>query len=212
MSENPLHLLMNPASIAVAGASNDYRKMGTIQTLSILKEGYQGRFYPIHPKEDNVLGHRAYRSVADLPEAPDLAVLIVPGPVVPSLLKDFGKRGTRRAIIVTAGFRETGEEGRRREEEIKAVAAQYGIRFVGPNCVGVINAAVSLNTTVAPFRMKPGYLGFASQSGTYVTQVLPFLRSRGIRFSKALSLGNEADINIIDALEYLGEDDQTRAI
>lgn len=203
---------MNPRSIAVAGASNDYRKMGTIQTLSILKEGYRGRFYPLHPKEDTVLGHRAYRSAADLPETPDLAVLIVPGPVVPTLMEDFGRRGTRRVIIVTAGFRETGEEGQKREEQIKEMAARYGMRFVGPNCLGVINAEISLNTTVAPFRMKPGHLGFASQSGTYVTQVLPYLRSRGIRFSKALSLGNEADINIIDALEYLGADEHTRAI
>jgi len=98
------------------------------------------------------------------------------------------------------------------EEKINAVAKQYGMRFVGPNCLGIINSEISLNTTVAPFTTGPGLLGFASQSGTYVTQILPYLRKKGIRFSKAISLGNEANINMVDALEYLGEDEQTRAI
>jgi len=98
------------------------------------------------------------------------------------------------------------------EDEINAIAQKYGMRFVGPNCLGIINSEISLNTTVAPFTTGPGLLGFASQSGTYVTQVLPYLRKRGIRFSKAISLGNEANINIVDALEYLGEDKQTKAI
>lgn len=212
MSENPLKLLMNPKSIAVVGASNDYRKMGTIQTLSILKDGYKGKFYPIHLKEKEVLGYPAYKSAAELPVVPDLVVFIVPIKSITTLLADFGKIGTQRAIIVTAGFRETGTTGGHMEEKINAVAAEYGIRFVGPNCLGIINSEISLNTTVAPFTKDPGLLGFASQSGTYVTQVLPYLRKRGIRFSKAISLGNEANIDIADALEYLGEDEQTKAI
>lgn len=212
MSENPLKLLMNPKSVAVVGASNDLRKMGTIQTLSILKDGYQGKFYPIHLKEKTVLGHQAYKTAADLPDVPDLVVLIVPSRAIAALLTDFGRIGTKRAIIVTAGFRETGKAGRSMEEDITAVAAQYGIRFVGPNCLGIINSEISLNTTVAPLTTGPGKLGFASQSGTYVTQVLPYLRKRGIRFSKAVSLGNEANIDIADALEYLGEDAQTQAV
>jgi acetyltransferase len=98
------------------------------------------------------------------------------------------------------------------EKKISEIAGLYGIRFVGPNCLGIINSEINLNTTVAPFPPKPGLLGFASQSGTYVTQSLPYLRKRGIQFSKAISLGNEANINIVDALEYLGEDEQTKAI
>ncbi len=212
MSENPLQLLMNPRSIAVVGASNDFRKMGTIQALSIIKDGYTGKFFPIHLKEKNVLGHQAYKSAADLPEVPDLAVFIVPNKSMTTLLADFGKIGTKRAIVVTAGFKETGTAGRNMEEKINAIAQQYGIRFVGPNCLGIINSEISLNTTVAPFTTGPGCLGFASQSGTYVTQVLPYLRKRGIRYSKAISLGNEANIDIVDALEYLGEDVQTKAV
>jgi acyl-CoA synthetase (NDP forming) len=212
MSENPLQLLMNPRSIAVVGASNDFTKMGTIQALSILKDGYQGKFYPIHLKEKTVLGHQAYKTAYALPEVPDLVVFIVPNKAMTTLLADFGKIGTKRAIVVTAGFKETGAAGRNMEEQITAIAQRHGIRFVGPNCLGIINSEISLNTTVAPFTTGPGRLGFASQSGTYVTQALPYLRKRGIRFSKAISLGNEANINIVDALEYLGADEQTKAI
>jgi acetyltransferase len=212
MSENPLQLLMNPRSIAVVGASNDFSKMGTIQALSIIKDGYSGSFYPIHLKEKTVLGRPAFQSAAELPEVPDLVVLIVPSKAIATLLNDFGKIGTKRAIIITAGFKETGATGRNLEEEINAVAKRFGIRFVGPNCLGIINSENSLNTTVAPFTTGAGLLGFASQSGTYVTQVLPYLRKKGIRFSKAISLGNEANIDMVDALEYLGEDAQTKAI
>ncbi len=212
MSENPLHLLMNPKSIATAGAGNNLMKMGAIQAMNLLASGYPGAYYPIHPKEKTVLGHRAYSSPADLPEAPDLAFIIVPTEQVAPVLDEFGKIGTRRAVIVTAGFRETGETGKALEEEMSAVAWRHGIRFLGPNCVGIINTQASVNTTVGPHGSGPGSLGLASQSGTYVTQTLPYLVRRGIRFSKAISLGNEANINIVDALEYLGEDEDTKAI
>ncbi len=212
MSENPLHLLMNPQSIAVAGANNNPSKMGTIQALNIVKGGYGGRFYPIHPVEKTVLGCPAYATPEDLPEAPDLAILIVPIRAVASLLEGFGKIGTKRAIVITAGFKETGAAGHEMEKKINAIADRYQMRFVGPNCMGVINSGISLNTTVLATSREPGLLGFASQSGTFLSQTLPYLRKRGIRFSKAISLGNEANINMIDALEYLGEDEQTKAI
>jgi acetate---CoA ligase (ADP-forming) len=212
MTENPLHLLMNPQSIAVVGANNVVTKMGTVQALSIIKEGYKGKFFPVHPKEKTVLGVKAYSSAEDLPEVPDLAMLIVPIKSVIPIIESFGKIGTKRAIIVTAGFKETGASGQKMENELNEVAKRYGMRFVGPNCLGIINTQISLNTTVFSIDKKPGLLGFASQSGTYVTQALPALRKRGIRFSKSLSLGNEANINMIDALEYLGEDEQTKAI
>lgn len=212
MSENPLHLLMNPQSIAVAGANNNPSKMGTIQALNIVKGGYGGRFYPIHPVEKTVLGCPAYATPEDLPEAPDLAILIVPIRAVASLLEGFGKIGTKRAIVITAGFKETGAAGRDMEKKINEIANRYQMRFVGPNCMGIINSGISLNTTVLATSREPGLLGFASQSGTFLSQTLPYLNKRGIRFSKAISLGNEANINMIDALEYLGEDEQTKAI
>jgi acetyltransferase len=212
MPENPLHLLMNPKSIAVVGASNNPQKMGTMQALSIVKDGYRGKFYPIHPTEKEVLGYKAYAQIEDLPEAPDLAILIVPTKLVNEMLESFGKIGTKKAIIISAGFRESGAQGRDMENNLKEIAAKYGIRFVGPNCVGILNSQIHLNVTVAGMPDEPGMLGLASQSGTYVTQTLAYLRARGIRFSKAISLGNEANIDVNDALEYLGEDKHTKAI
>lgn len=210
--ENPLHLLMNPKSVATVGAGNNPAKMGTLQALSVIKDGYQGKFYPVHPTDGMVLGHKAYASALDLPEPPDLAMLVVPTDQVISVLEDFGRIGTRRAIVITAGFKETGAGGRSLEDRLNEVADRYGIRFLGPNCMGMLNTQLSLNLTVANLIGKPGSLGMASQSGTYVTQTLAYLRKRGIRFSKAISVGNEANINIIDALEYLGDDEHTKAI
>ncbi len=212
MPDNPLCRLMNPSSIAIVGSGNNPMKMGTMHALSILKDGYAGKFYPIHPKEKTVLGRRAYASVADLPETPDLAFLVVPASHVAQLLEDFGRKGTKSAIIITAGFGELGEEGRRMQMRLNEISAEYGIRFIGPNCMGIINSEISLNTTVMPYTSAPGSLGLASQSGTYVTQSIPYLGKKGIRFSKAISVGNSANIDIIDALEYLGEDEQTKAI
>ena len=212
MPENPLHLLLHPRSIATAGAGNNPLKMGTLQALSILKDGWQGTFYPVHPTEKTVLGHRAYASPLELPEAPDLAMLIVPTPQVLPLFEQFARIGTKRAIVVSAGFKETGDEGRRLEARLNEIAAATGMRFLGPNCVGFVNTAASLNATIAVMDGRPGLLGLASQSGTYVTQTLAYLRERGIRFSKAVSCGNEANIDITDVLEYLGQDEQTRAI
>ena len=212
MPENPLHLLLHPKSIAVAGASNNPLKMGTLQALAILKDGYEGKFYPVHPTEKSVLGHAAYASPLNLPEVPDLALLVVPTAHVVPILEAFAKIGTKRAIIISAGFKETGEKGRTLEERLREIAATYGIRFLGPNCMGIVNTAISLNLTVAALEKRPGSLGMASQSGTYITQTLSYLRERGIRFSKAVSCGNEADIDVIDVLEYLGAAEQTRAI
>jgi acetate---CoA ligase (ADP-forming) len=212
MQENPLLKIMNPRSIAIAGASNNPMKMGTMHALSILKDGYQGSLYPIHPKEETVLGCKAYKNPGELPEAPDLAFLVVPAPRVLELMKGFGVIGTKSAVIISAGFRETGADGKNLENNLREISEKYGIRFVGPNCMGIINTEISLNTTVIPLKAKPGLLGIASQSGTYITQSIPYLGRKGIRFSKAISVGNEANLGIIDALEFLGMDEQTRAI
>ncbi len=211
-SSHPLHLLLNPSSIAIVGANNNPMKMGTMHALSILKDGFAGKLYPVHPKEKTVLGMEAFTSVESLPAAPDLAILVVPSSEIIKLVEEFGKKGTRRVIIITAGFRETGSAGRAEEERLQSVAARYGIRFLGPNCMGIINTDISLNTTVVTLNMKDGRLGMVSQSGTYVSQTLPYLVKHGIRFSKAISVGNSTDISLIDALEYLGDDESTKAI
>ena len=212
MSSSPLHTIMNPSSIAFVGASNNFAKMGTMQCLSLIYNGFPGDVLPVHPKEKIVLGKKAYPLISDLPYAPDLAVLVVPTGLVPDMLEDFGKLGTKYAVIISGGFRETGEEGQSLESRISDIAQRYGMRFIGPNCVGIINTQLPLNITVAPVQDYNGKLGIASQSGTYVTQTLPYLHKRGITISKAISVGNGTNIDIVDCLKYLGDDEQTTAI
>jgi len=203
---------MSPRSIAFVGASNNPLKMGTMQAVNIVNGNFKGAFYPLHPTEKTVLGHPAFAKVADLPEVPDLVIFVSPAPTVAPYLEELGKIGVKRAIVITAGFREMDEAGARREDELNAIASRYQMRFLGPNCIGIINTEISLNATVVHMQQNKGSLGLASQSGTYVTQTLGYLHKKGICFSKAISLGNEANLNICDALEYLGEDEQTRAI
>jgi acetyltransferase len=212
MKGNPVHALMNPASIAIVGASNNFSTMGTLQCMNLITCGYPGEVLPVHPKEKTVLGKRAYPSIADLPHAPDLGVLVVPTRLVPEMLEAFGALGTRSMIIVTAGFRETGEDGRSLETALLATARKYSMRFLGPNCLGIVNTHLPLDVTVAPIQDYKGKLGLASQSGTYIAQVVSYLHRNGITMSKAISVGNEVDIDLTDCLEYLGQDETTKAI
>lgn len=212
MPENPLCTIMAPRSIAIVGASNNPAKMGTIQFLNLLHSGFPGPVYPIHPKESKVFGVKAYARIEDLPEVPDLAMLVLPGRLVPDMIERFGAFGTRHAVIITAGFGESGKEGTTREDALKCAAERHGLRFLGPNCMGLVNTRLPLNVTAAPLVSPPGSLGLISQSGTYITQTLKYLHERGVRLDKAVSVGNEASIDLVDVLEYMAEDRDTRAI
>jgi acyl-CoA synthetase (NDP forming) len=209
---NPLKAILEARSVAFVGASNKFTTMGTTQMINTLKGGFQGEVIPIHPTEKIVLEQKAYPRLTDLPEPVDLAVLIVPTDATLDVVRDAARRGIRHLIITTAGFKEGGEEGKKREREIADFARQAGIRFVGPNCIGVLNTKTGLNTTFFPYEHGPGSLGLASQSGTYVTQVIKLLARWGIRLSKAVSIGNAADIHLADCLEYFADDDDTRAV
>lgn len=209
---NPLNRIMSPSSIAIAGASNNITTMGTIQLFNLLNSGFSGEVLPVHPTEQTVLGKKAYASVKELPYAPDLAVLVVPTRIVPEMLDEFGKRGTSHAVIITAGFKETGDDGVGLEQSIVEIANTHDIRFLGPNCLGIINSHLPLNITVAPLLDVGGKFSLASQSGTYVAQTVNFLHKNGIVLNKAISVGNEANIDLADCLEYLGNDDTTKAI
>jgi acetyltransferase len=212
MPESPFLQIMHPRSIVVAGASNHFPKMGAIQALNLLHGGFAGEVLFLHPKEKEVLGRKAVPTPDDLPYAPDLAFLITPTKVTPSLIDDLGRRGVRRAVIVTAGFREMGAGGAALEAELLAAARRHSLRFVGPNCIGVLNAHAGLNLTVCPYRDRPGRVGLISQSGTYVAQTMPYLQERGIRYGQAISVGNATDLDAVDALDYLGDDPETGAI
>ncbi|MDQ1240383.1 MAG: acetate---CoA ligase (ADP-forming) subunit alpha [Thermodesulfobacteriota bacterium] len=186
--------------------------MGSVQLGSLLAMGFPGPVYPIHPTEKEVLGLPAYARVSDVPGPVGLAVLVIPTKVVPEILEDCGKAGISAAIIVSAGFAEIGSDGRLLQQQIVEIARRYGIRFLGPNCIGAVNPRHKLNTTFYPYESGPGFIGMVSQSGSFVTQVFVHLKRFGLGFSQGLSVGNEAVTDITDCLEYLGNCPSTKVI
>jgi acetyl-CoA synthetase (ADP-forming) len=213
ISQSPLYPIANPKSIAFFGASNNYSAMGSSILSTILTDGYEGNIYPIHPKEKTVLNLTAYADVSDLPEIPDMAFIVLPTKIVAKTLKACGEKGIRHAVIVSAGFNEVGGEGVDLQRQLQQIADHYQIRFTGPNCIGVVNSHVRLNATFLPSKGKQGFIGMASQSGSFITQMFPFLDDRyGQGFSTGFSLGNEANIDIVDCIQYLGACPNTRVI
>jgi acyl-CoA synthetase (NDP forming) len=220
----PNHFLdkfLNPQSIAIYGANeNLLGNMGSQQLLNIIDSGYKGNIYPIHLKLDEVFGLKAYSSAKYLPEIPNLAVIILPAKVVPSIIEELGILGVKNIVLVTAGFREVNNESG--ENKIKELAEKYGIRFMGPNCLGFINnnlilsnqneKTCMLNFTWVSYLGEPGNVSIASQSGTFAAHTNFLTTERDLKINKALSLGNEANIDICDALEYFEHDDFTEII
>jgi acetyl-CoA synthetase (ADP-forming) len=212
IKHSPLYRIANPRSIALFGASNNILSMGTPILISLKAMGFEGTLYPVHPEEEGVQGLKAYHSVLDLPEVPDLAILILPARIVPGVLEQCGKKGVKHAIVVSGGFKELGGEGVSLERELQEIAFRHGIRFLGPNCIGVANPHHRLNTTLLQYLGSPGFIGMASQSGSFVTQMFHYLDSFGLGFSTAFSVGNEANVDIVDCMEYLGVCPNTRVI
>ncbi len=212
IQESPLYPIVNPTSIAFFGASNTFMRMGSIMLSSLQAQGYAGKIFPIHPKEKEVRGLTAYTTILDVPEIPDLAILVLPTDIVCRTLEDCGKKGIRHAIVVSGGFREAGPEGAKLQKELEAIALRYGIRFLGPNCLGVANPHIKLNPTPIRAEGPAGFVGLASQSGSFITQMFDYLHRHGMGFSAALSVGNEANIDIVDCLEYLGACPNTKVI
>ncbi len=212
IDQTPLFRIANPEHIAVFGASNRFLSMGTNLLSSILSLGFKGEIFPVHPTEDPVMGLKGYKSVADLPKVPDLALIVLPTNLVPGVLEDCGKKGIRHAIIVSGGFQEVGGEGPMLQRQICEIAEKYKIRFLGPNCIGVANPYHRFNATFLPYPQGPGFIGLASQSGSFVTQMFDYLAQFGQGFSTAFSVGNEANLDIVDCLSYLGACSHTQVI
>ena len=209
---HPLFRLMHPRSVAFWGASHNFMNMGSVQLTNLLSAGFEGAVYPIHPEEKEIQGLKAYARIADVPVPPDLAVFVLPTKVVPGVLEECGKAGVKNAIIVTAGFGESGPDGRAMQDRLVEIANNYGINFIGPNCIGVVNSHLKLNTTFCPYDAAEGFIGMASQSGSFVTQMFTHLAQFGLGFSQALSLGNEAMTDLTDCIEYLGQCPDTKVI
>jgi len=199
-----------PKSIAVIGASNNPNKLG-YDIFHNLKR-YGGRVYPVNVKGGEVQGVKAYRSVREIPEKVDMCVVVVPKKFVKDAIRDSGESGCKAAVVITAGFRETGEEGRKEEEELVKLARSYGMRLIGPNCVGVMNLNVGLNATFIKKEPPEGDVALVSQSGALGGAIIYKSADEGIGLSKFVSVGNMADVDFADLIEYFADDSETKAI
>jgi acyl-CoA synthetase (NDP forming) len=186
--------------------------MGSVQLANLLALGFGGPVYPIHPTEKEVQGLPAYSGVADIPGPVDLAVFVLPTRVVPEILQECGKSGIKRAIVVSAGFGEINDAGKELQHRLVEICRDHEMRIIGPNCIGVVNPYSKLNTTFFPYEASPGFIGMASQSGSFVTQMFSYLNRFGMGFSQAFSVGNEAQTDITDCIEYLGLCPRTKVI
>ena len=206
--------IMNPKSIAVVGATNRPGSVGLAVFRNILNAGYSGVLYPVNPKARSIRSVKAYPTLADVPDELDLAVIVVPAPVVADVIEEAAEKKVKGAIIITAGFKEIGGKGVEMENHLKDLAKKSGIRIVGPNCLGIINTheSCSLNASFATKMPKSGKIAFISQSGALCTAVLDYAEGRDIGFSKFISFGNKVDVNEIDILHYLKNDPETEVI
>lgn len=211
MGAHELRPLFEPKSVAVIGASRDPAKTGHIILKNIIDAGFKGKLYPINPKAGEILGIKAYSSLKEVPDDIDLAVFVIPARFVPAVMEEAGQKGVKAAVIISGGFRETGPEGAKLEHEVVKTAKKYGIRFLGPNCQGINNPHLGLCASWPLIRAK-GPLAIVSQSGTVAATFEIWAEREGIGISKMAALGNKADINELDLLEYLGEDPNTKAI
>jgi acyl-CoA synthetase (NDP forming) len=205
----PLDEMLNPASIAIVGASAESGKVNGRTLRFLLDKGYSGRIYPVNPKYDSIAGLRCYADVASLPEAPDLAVIAVPAAHVLSSVRALGKRGGRSAVIFSSGFAEMGEAGRQLEEEVAAAARAADIRLCGPNCLGLINAWSQVIATFGQFAeglTPPGPVAFVTQSGAFGTAIAALARRRSLGLGYFINTGNECDVDFVQMMQAVLED------
>jgi len=207
-----LDMIFNPKSIAIIGASATPGKLGNSVLQNVIESGFTGGIYPINPKADEILGKKCYASVLDVPDAVEEAVILIPARFVASVLEECGKKGVKGVIIITAGFREVGADGMAVEGQLVEIARRYGMRIVGPNCLGIIDTLAPLNASFAAGMPEQGSIAFMSQSGALCTAILDYALKERIGFSHFVSLGNKADIDEVSLLEAWGQDPNTSVI
>ncbi|MEE9315538.1 MAG: acetate--CoA ligase [bacterium] len=204
--------LFNPKSIAVIGASRQEGKVGHSVLKNLLQYGYPGKIYPINPKAKEILRTKTYSTIFAVEGEIDLAVVAIPSQFVPSILKDCVSKKIGAVVIISAGFKESGKQGSQLERELVEIIKNSGIRVLGPNCLGIIDTASSLNASFAAGMPSPGNIAFFSQSGALCTAVLDWALGEDVGFSKFISLGNKADIDEVDLLLTLADDQETKVI
>ncbi len=207
-----LDKIFHPKSVAVIGASREKGKVGYNVLNNLVKHKFRGDIYPINPHAKTILNKKCYASVLEAPDEIDLAVFTIPAEAVVNVFDQCGQKKVPAAVIITAGFKESGRKGAELEIKLAEKVKQYGIRVVGPNCLGVIDTTSHLNASFAAGMPAPGNIGFFSQSGALGTAILDWALGEDIGFSKFVSLGNKLDIDETDILQEMGEDDKTEVI
>jgi acyl-CoA synthetase (NDP forming) len=210
--KDQLDPIFRPRSVAIVGASNNPEQWGHHTVFNVLNwSQFRGEVYPINPKEKTVQGLPAYKSVLDVPGPIDLAVIVVNAGLVLDVFRQCVQKGVGGAVIITAGFAEAGAEGARRQQELTRLSEESGVRFVGPNCNGLWTSAARLNLNFWDV-IRPGPTAFISQSGTMGDYLFEVSQVKGYGFSKLVSSGNQASLNVCDYLEYLADDEDTKAV
>ncbi|MGD0159734.1 MAG: acetate--CoA ligase alpha subunit [Candidatus Bathyarchaeia archaeon] len=204
--------IFNPKSVAVIGASDEEGSVGYALIKNFTESGFAGHVFPVNLKKAEILGLKAYQSVEQVPEPLDLAVIATPARTVPDVLEQCGKVGITGIIIISAGFKEIGPEGRALEEKITEIKKKYNMRIVGPNCLGVIRPMLHLNATFISKMPKPGNIAFISQSGALGSAILDWAMHENIGFSNFISLGSMIDVDFGDLIDYFGTDPKTKSI
>lgn len=207
-----MNAIFYPRSVAVVGVADHPDKLGFNQLESIIMGGFKGSIYPVHPRLDSILGHRVYRSLADIPDKVDLAVIGVNRQSTLKVLEECGKIGVKGAVCIAGGYREFGDEGKDLEERLVKLALRYNIGVVGPNTLGMLNTASSLNTTFYPMKLKPGKVSFICQSGGIGLTLINKAADEGMDICKYVAVGNRSLLNMSDYLEYMAQDKDTKVI
>ncbi|HRQ23023.1 MAG TPA: acetate--CoA ligase family protein, partial [Anaerolineales bacterium] len=211
--DNSLLPFFQPKGVVIVGASTSPEKLGYGVARNLIQSGYTGAIHLVAQKSGEVFGRKIHTSLQDIPDPVDLAILIVPTSATPNVIEDCGKRGIKAAVIVSAGFREVGEEGAELEKQCFEIAQQHGVRLLGPNCIGTIDTHFPLDTTfLQPPMPTKGGIGFISHSGAFAAAIIDWARGQGFGFSRIVSLGNQADVNETDMLPMLADDDATNVI
>jgi len=206
--------IMEPRSVAVVGASRNPAKLGAIILRNLVNLGFNGCIYPVNPNASEIMGLKAYSSVKDIPGEVDLAVIAVPAPQVPDVVRDCAEKMVKGVVVISSGFKDIGEQGAAIEERIVEIARKAGIRIFGPNTTGLLNASKRLATTFVPLSgLRSGDVSIIAQTGLFAGAMLEWLiTSQKFGISKVIGLGNKCDVDDAEALEYLGNDPETRVI
>lgn len=207
-----LDMFFDPQAVAVIGASRTPGKLGHSVLLNVIQHGYRGAVYPINPNAKEILGLDCYPSISVVPGSVDLAIILIPSEHVSKVLVECGEKGVGGAIIMSAGFREVGREGRKRERQLIEIARRYAMRLIGPNCLGIIDTISSLNASFVASMPDKGTIAFISQSGALCTSVLDMALADQVGFSRFVSLGNKADANEVTFINAWKDDPHTRVI